>query len=154
MPAEIWSKCPNVEYDATLFYDFMCFVFDIKHNPWSKSIWSPTHINRNTLKQGLFITLVFYCFCMNSFSLLALEVWLGRIEGQYPFLANSQWGSDIWKYELWSIFLNVYSMLSKSEFWQRLGVNTTNQRSTVSSKLMDMDQNPQNSNFDVPLTSA
>ncbi len=32
MPAEIWSKCPNVEYDATLFYDFMCFVFDIKQS--------------------------------------------------------------------------------------------------------------------------
>ncbi len=62
MPAKIWSKCPNVEYDAIIFYDFMFFVFDIKQNPWSKSIWRPTHINRNMLKQQVKAWMLIYCF--------------------------------------------------------------------------------------------
>lgn len=113
---------PKCRIWCNYFLWFYVFCFWYKAKPLIKVyLTSYTHKQKyaQTASQGLDAYLLL--FCINSFSLLALEVWAERIEGQYPFFANSQWGSDIGKDELWSIFLNVYS-ISKSEFWQRLGV--------------------------------
>lgn len=56
MPAKIWSKWPNVEYDAIIFYDFMFFCFWYKAKSLIKIyLMSYTHKQKyaQTASQGL-----------------------------------------------------------------------------------------------------